>query len=404
MTPLGNLELRAGEIRRRLAAIGSLEELPEEVRSEMETLRKEYDTNELRQGALKIAGDAPATPMETRTSEGREFRQLTERANVGEMYDNILNSRTVAGPIAELQQHYGLEGNQVPLALLVRSWPTDSELETRAVTPAPGQVGQNPHSIIPWVFPQSASAFLNIDMPTVPVGDAVFPVLTKELDVRTPAENADADETTGTFSASVLVPSRIQAAFFYSREDRARFAGMDAALRENLSMGLSDGLDKQAISGTNGLLTGTILSNNNVTAVTSFDLYMSQLVYSRVDGRYANAAEDIRIVMGSTIYAHAGSVYRNTTVDRTVLDRMREVTAGVRVSAHVPAAASNRQNTIVRLGSNQDMTVAVWEGVTIIPDEVTKAKQGQILVTAVMLHAVKLLRADGFYKQQVQTA
>ena len=41
---------------------------------------------------------------------------------------------------------------------------------------------------------------------------------------------------------------------------------------------------------------------------------------------------------------------------------------------------------------------------SLIPDEVTKAKQGQIVITAVMLHAVKILRADGFYKQETQHA
>ena len=51
-------------------------------------------------------------------------------------------------------------------------------LETRAVSPAPGQVGQNLEPIIPYVFPDSASRFLGIDMPTVPVGDSVFAVLT----------------------------------------------------------------------------------------------------------------------------------------------------------------------------------------------------------------------------------
>ena len=49
-----------------------------------------------------------------------------------------------------------------------------------------------------------------------------------------------------------------------------------------------------------------------------------------------------------------------------------------------------------------DMVAPVWEGVTIIPDEVTKAANGQIVITAVMLHAVKILRTDGFYKQQTQ--
>ena len=35
-----------------------------------------------------------------------------------------------------------------------------------------------------------------------------------------------------------------------------------------------------------------------------------------------------------------------------------------------------------------------------ILDEITKAAKGQIILTAVMLHAVKLLRSGGFYKQE----
>ena len=46
----------------------------------------------------------------------------------------------------------------------------------------------------------------------------------------------------------------------------------------------------------------------------------------------------------------------------------------------------------------------VWEGVTLIPDEVTKASTGQIVITAVMLYAVKIIRAAGFYKQETQHA
>ena len=78
---------------------------------------------------------------------------------------------------------------------------------------------------------------------------------------------------------------------------------------------------------------------------------------------------------------------------------MMRVSGGVRVSAHVPAVASKKQNAILRRGMRRDAVAPVWEGVTIIPDEVTKAKAGQIVITAVMLHAVKILRADGFHKQ-----
>ena len=52
------------------------------------------------------------------------------------------------------------------------------------------------------------------DMPTVPVGDSVYAVLSSDLDVGTPAENASQAETTGAFTASVLSPSRLQAQLF----------------------------------------------------------------------------------------------------------------------------------------------------------------------------------------------
>ena len=63
----------------------------------------------------------------------------------------------------------------------------------------------------------SCAAFLAVDMPTVGVGEAIYPVLTTNAVAGTPAENAVQAETTGGFSASVLTPSRIQASFYYSQ-------------------------------------------------------------------------------------------------------------------------------------------------------------------------------------------
>ena len=404
MTPIQKLEVRSSEIRSRLSQLGGMDDLSDEHRAEIDTLRKEYDINETQQRALKIAGDVPPTPTDSRTSEGRAFRELTTRANVGEIFDGILNHRALDGATAEIQQHYGIESNQVPLALLVRSWPDAEGLETRAVTPAPSNVGQNQQSIIPYVFPQSAASFLMVDMPTVGVGEAVYPVLTSALTVGTPAENADQAETTGAFSADVLSPSRIQASYFYSREDRARFAGLDASLRESLSMGLSDGFDDQILSGTNGLFTGTNLDNHAASAVTDFAAYISDFGYARVDGRYASVAGDLRMVVGSGTYAHMGSVYRNNSVDRTALDRLSDITGGIRVSAHVPGVASNKQNAVIKLGMSTGAVSPVWEGISLIPDEITKAASGQVVITAVMLHAVKVIRKASYYKKESQHA
>ena len=66
-------------------------------------------------------------------------------------------------------------------------------------------------------------------------------------------------------------------------------------------------------------------------------------------------------------------------------------TAGVKVSAHISAPSGNKKNNIVRLGMRRDMVAPIWEGITPIPDEITKAGTGQIVVTAIMLHAVKIL-------------
>ena len=276
--------------------------------------------------------------------------------------------------------------------------------EFRAVTPAPGDVGQNQNQIEGFVFPASAAAFMGIPSPVVGVGDTTFPVLTSDPAAGTPAENAAQSETTGAFTADVLTPSRITAAFFWSVEDAARMAGMSDALRDALQGGLADKLDQQVLNGPNGLFNGTNLGNHNVTTVTNFAGYISELAMSRVDGRYAASLADIRVLLGSGTFTHAGGIYRATESDRTALDRLAELTAGVRVSAHVPAPASNRQNAVIRLGQRRDMVAPVWGGVDLIPDSITLADKGQVKLTANLLHAVKIIRSGGFYKQQTQHA
>ena len=212
-------------------------------------------------------------------------------------------------------------------------------LETRAVTPAPANVGLNQAEILPGVFPQSCGAFLGVDMPTVPVGEAIYPVLATNPTVHTPAENATAADTTGSFTADVLSPSRLQAAFFYSREDRARFAGMDSALRTNLSEALMDGLDKQIIAGTNGFLGSSGLTDpSNPGSEADFAAYRA-LVYDAavVDGLYAHDAMGVRLVVGPATYAHAAGKYRSNNADDSAIDSLMNLSGGVKVSAHVPA-------------------------------------------------------------------
>ena len=396
MTAKQKIEIRLSEVRTRLNEIAGLEGdgRTEEIRSEQTTLTTEFTDLEERHRAAIISD--PETEV-TDDAEGRELRALTEgpdAANVGAIYTAAVEHRQTDGREAELQQHFKLAGNQIPLSML------RTEHRTTGVTPAPGSVGATQAAIVPGVFPMSMSAFLGVEMPTVGVGDAVFPVMAANATVRTPAEGAEAVFTTGSFSGDALTPSRLQASFFHSLEDRARFVGMGEALRQNLGDALGDGLDKQVISGPNGLLNGANIPNRNVTVTTSYALYRSGLLFGRVDGKYAGEASDIRIVMGTDTHAHAASIYRSTESDSSALDLLQRDSGGVRVSAHVPASSNNKQNVLVRLGLRQDMVAAVWEGISLFVDEATLIDEGELKITAVMLYAVKILRAGGFYKQQ----
>ena len=330
-------------------------------------------------------------------AEAREKRELCTRANVGDVFLARMEKRQTDGATAEAQAAHGSAPNQIPLAML--------RTEVRAVTPTPGASMTDQAETVHPAFTTGAGAFLGIDRPTVAMGQAVYPVLTSRPAVVGPtALSTDAPDTTGAFGADLLPPKRIQAGFIYRRTDAMQFSNMDSALRMALNGGLQEKLDLDAIAGDDGLLTGTNLPNNNVSAITTFAHYLSLFLYGRVDGRYAEMKSDIRVLMGAGTYAHAGSVYQSTAY-KSALALLEQDSGGVRVSAHVPAVSnSNKQNAVVRLWMRRDMVQPVWGAVTIIVDEVTLSGAGEIEVTAVLGMNTKILRAAGFYKQQSQHA
>ena len=126
---------------------------------------------------------------------------------------------------------------------------------------------------------------------------------------------------------------------------------MGESLRQALNEALSESLDVQIVSGANGLLGGENLDAHAQAAVDTFSTYVSKFGFSRVDGRYAPTAKAVKVLMGAATYAHAGSVYRGDQSQESAVDRLMTITGGVRVSAHVPAVASTKQQTTTRPAS-----------------------------------------------------
>ena len=394
MTAIQRLTLRASEIRTRLNDLQGIETLSDEQTAEVGTLTTEYRQVETKIQAATVAGDEPPAdpPSGSGDPETRERLALVGRCDLGAIVAAAVEHRSTEGAEAELQQALGLTPNQIPLDLL--------RVETRAVTPAPGSTGSVEQPVVMPVFAMGDARFLGVDMPTVASGDAVFPVLTTRPSVGHKATaNSDAiAETDGEFEAEVLKPERLQASFFWRRTEAARFRGMEPSLREALSMGLSEAMDHRIVS--------QIVSDvdrDETDAADTFATYRSRLAFAQIDGRFASMASDIRLLAGGSTYADMAATYRASESDMNALGALMAETGGVRVSAHIPSATgAHKRDVICRRGMRRDMTAPTWEGVTLIPDEVTQAAKGEIRLTAVMLAAWKVIRTGGFRRIQVQ--
>ena len=403
MTAVQTIQIRLSECRQRLNTLLQAEDRTDEQQTEMETLTTEVGVKEPELRAALASEPDPQEVVTTGAAEVRELAQLTERANVGSILSATFEKRQTDGAAAELQKHFGLGSHQIPLEMLR----INRGVEERAAATVPASIGDaSQAAVITPVFASGDGAFLGIERPTVPVGDAAYPVLSTLPSVKGPfSDSGEAAQTDATFVANSLAPERLQASFSYRRTDAARFAGLDSSLRLALNGGLQEKLDEQAIEGTDGLLTGTNLSNNNVSAVTTFALYLSGLLYGRVDGRYARVPGDVRALVGQGTFTHAAAAYKGNNSDESAVERLGSRSGGFRVSPHVPAVSGNKQNALVRLGMERGGAVQpMWEGVSLIVDEFTRAAYGEIIVHAVLLANFAITRKAQWFKQQTQHA
>ena len=403
MTAAQSIQIRLSTCRQTLNELLQVETRSDEQQTELETLTAEVTK---REPELRAALAAEPDPLEIRVegdAEMRELAQLTERANVGAIFAAALEHRNTEGEAAELQKHHGIGSHQIPLSMLR----IDRGVEERAAATVPASIGDASQAeVITPVFASGDGAFMGIERPVVPTGDAAYPVLSTMPAVKGPfTDSTEAVQTDATFVATNLSPERLQASFSYRRTDAARFAGLDAALRLALNSGLQEKLDQQAINGSDGLLNGTNLDNNNVNAVTTFALYLSGLLYGRVDGRYARTPGDVRMIVGQGTFTHASSAYKGNNSDESGVERLQEKSGGLMVSAHVPSVASNKQNALIRLGSERGAAIQpMWEGVSIVVDEFTRSAFGEIVVHAILLSNFAVTRKAQFHKQQTQHA
>ena len=428
MTNTQRLTVRASEIRQRLNEIAGLEgdALTDEIRQESETLTTEYRDVETKLRASIAADPDPETRVAAPVdSEERERRELRSRVKLADYVGAAVtagDAGSAGGAAAELSAAEGCPG-LVPLTMWggtaeqrAAEWRERQErAEHRAVTPAPVDASL-PHMhapIVPAIFDRSIAAFLGCEMPTAPTGIQSFPVLTTSLTAGMVAEDADGAQTAAGWTVTDADPRRLSGGFLVRKEDTAKLPDMEPSLRENLSMVLSDELDKQIANGDNvapnlngifAQLTNPSAPANNAETYARYQAALS----SHLDGLYAVGPTDVRALVGVETMRHMLGVYRADEDATTAYDMASTRYGGVRATRRIAAPASNVQQAIIRRMNPAGDRVAAaptWMGVEIIRDPFTKARAGQIQITGtILVGGVVLLRPAAFVQDSFRLA
>ena len=401
MTNTQKLTVRASEIRQRLNTIAGMEgdALTDEVRQESDKLTIEYRDTETKLRAAIAAEPDPtvATGTETMDAETRERLELRGRATLSGYLMAAMAGRMPDGAEAEFAAAHHAPAGHVPIDL----WEADRPaVEYRAATPAPTTgTGVTVAPVQPFVFAPSIAPRLGIDMPSVGSGGYSEMTITTALPAAPKVKGADADDTAGVLTPITAKPRRISARMSVTVEDVAQIgqSNFESALRQNVSMALSDEYDDQAING-NGTspnvdgLVNQLTDPTNPTAVSDFAAYLASAA-SAIDGLWASMLTEVGVVTNVDAYRLSAQVFRANSADLSFSDYARQALGAWWTNKRMPATAATIARGIVyRMGRMGLRTAChpTW-GTISIDDIYTDSRSGQRHFSVHMLVGDKVL-------------
>ena len=413
MTNAQKIRLRLSQVRQRLNEIAGLEgeTFTDEIRSEAEGLQTEYADLETRHQAAIVAEGEPETRPAAPDAEMRERIELRSKASLGKYLTAALRGRRVDGPEAELQSAAGI-GDGIPLEL----WDVPTEARADAATGAPGTVGVNLDRIRPAVFANSIAPRLGIEMPRVASGTYASATITTSLTSRSHAKGNAAEAKAASFTVTSATPKRISARLGIRIEDVAAVgqANFESILRENLSLVLSDELDKQAINGAGatadnagdlkGIFNGLTDPSAPGADVATFDTFVDAFA-AGIDGLWASRMNEVAIVCGPETYRLSAKAFRDVGTnnghrgDIAFADYAKAHTSGWWTNKRMPDKAAHVQQAILHRKGRSGIRTAVcphWNEVS-IDDIYSGSAQGERYFTMhVLLGDVILVQPDAY--------
>ena len=390
MTRKQKLELRAGDIRKRLAGLSALDELTDEHRTEIGTLRAEYADVETQIAAATIGEDEPTrTAAGAGDGEERELNALRGRVELRNYIAAAIEKRGAEGAEGEFNAALNIGAHRFPLEVLAPS------VEVRATTATDAGPTQ-PRRWLDRVFADTAASAIGVTMEAVAPGIASFPMTTAGPTAAQRGKEEAIADAAWTIAVEELKPVRNGVRVLYTSEDALRNPGLEDALRRDLRAALTEGIDRaiflgdSTASGTDADIVGFTTASIGETTITQANKVKGSNVLEAfanlIDGKHAASPGDLRTVLtvgAMRLWMHQLANTGNA-VDTTILEFLNR--AGINYTSRgelETATADGDFGAFVGLGRGiEGAAVApVWSDGMMIVDPYTGAAKGQTAIT-----------------------
>ena len=240
MTDRQKLEIAAAKARKELRALAMSEDATAEQIAEATA---KVDNLEARAAALP---DDPPEPEPNKDgdedAEARELRELAGRVEVRRYIGAAMDGGAVDGAEGEYNAALGMGAGSFPLRLLAP--------EARATTDT--DAGVNQGTWLDRLFAKTCAAHVGVSFRSAGPGVAAYPVTTAGASAAQRGRGEAAVDAAWTVGVTEVKPSRNAVRAVFSVEDAARLRGLEDALRRDLRMALTEGIDKAVFLGDAG--------------------------------------------------------------------------------------------------------------------------------------------------------
>ena len=428
MTPAQKLQVEQSALRQRINDRLGQDEISDEERTELEawTKRAQETETELRAALVADGDDAEKREAAHRfgtelRAEDRERLELREKATLTGYLMAAIRGGVLKGAEAELQAAAGVDG--IPLEIFdtrdvlerralaeVRAERLRLGLEDRAVSAAPGTVGLNLDPIRPAIFAPSIAGKLMIDMPRVPSGTFATGTISTSVTADAVGKGSNVPETAAIITVGTATPKRVGANLGLAWEDIAAIgqANFEDALRENVSMVLSDELDDQILNGDgqNNDLTGIFARLADPAApAANVETWarFAAIQASGVEGLWATELSDIALMVNPATYRLGAETFQANEQESSAsyLKRTGAPGMGFQTNRRMPDADNHVAPGILCRKGRTGMRTAVcptWGSIG-IDDIYSGSRKGERYYSLAVLVGDVLIVQPGAYLQ-----